>query len=55
MGAQPLQVVPIKVQAPQACQAGEGALLKVGNAVVPQVKQVKAGEIPEVRTVDPLD
>lgn len=55
MGADPLQVVPSKIQAPQAHQAGEGAFLNVGNAVVPQVQQVKAGEIPEVCTVDPLD
>lgn len=55
MGAEPLQIVPIKVEAPQACQAGEGPLLEVGDAIVPQVKQVKAGEIPEVGAVDPLN
>lgn len=55
MGAYPLQVVPVQVEAPQARQTGEGPLLEVGDAVVPQVKQVKAGEIPEVCAVNPLD
>ncbi len=55
MGAEPLQIVPVQVEVPQACKGGEGPLLEVGDAVVPQVKQVKAGEIPEVRAVDPLD
>lgn len=55
MGAKPLQVVPVQVEAPQARQAGEGPLLEVGDAVVPQVKQIEAGEVPEVRAVDPLD
>lgn len=55
MGAEPLQIVPIQVEAPQARQAGKSPLLEVRDAVVSQVKQVKAGEIPEVRAVDPLD
>lgn len=55
VGAEPLQVVPVQVEAPQAHQAGEGPLLEVGDAVVPQVKQIEAGEVPEVRAVDPLD
>lgn len=55
MWAQFLQIVPIQEEAPQARQAGEGPLLEVGDAIVPQVKQVKAGEIPKVCTVDPLD
>lgn len=55
MGAEPLQVVAIQVEAPQARQAGEGPLLEVGDAVVPQVKQVETGEIPEVCAVDPLN
>lgn len=55
MRAEPLQVVPVQVKTPQGCQAGEGPLLEVGDAVVPKVKQVKAGEIPEVCAIDPLD
>lgn len=55
MGAEPLQIVPIQVEAPQAGQAGEGPLLEVGDAIVPQVKQVQAGEIPEVSAIDSLD
>lgn len=54
MGAQPLQIVSVQVEAPQARQAGKSALLKVRDAVVPQVKHVEAGEVPEVCAVDPL-
>lgn len=38
MRAEPLQVVSIQVEAPQACQGGEGPLLEVRDAIVPQVK-----------------
>lgn len=55
MRAEPLQVVPVQVEAPQAAQAGEGAFLQVRDPVIPQVEQIQAGEVPEVRAVDPLD
>lgn len=55
MGAETFQVVPVQIKTPQAGQAGESPLLKVGDSIVSQVEQVKAGEIPEVCAVDPLD
>ena len=55
VGAESLQVVAVQIQAPEAGQAGEGPLLQVRDAVVAQVKQVQAGEIPKVCPVDPLD
>lgn len=53
--ADSLQVVSVQVKGPQGYQAGKGPLLEVRDAVISQVKQVQAGEVPEVGAIDPLD